>query len=178
MGSALSGDRTPRPNRRPLVSTATRADVFRMWDLGLLTPHNPKTGPFPLDWQPVSLGGFRPWFLCPQCGKRCRYLYVLNKVWGCRRCSGLGYLSERLSGGDRMEYFNRVQKPLFYKRMGAVPQVSPKGHPVIPPCPDGMDPIVYNDLVCDFLEQYLKALEWLEKKAYSMMKAAIAVISG
>lgn len=176
MGSVSSGDRRPRPNRRPLVNTAARADVFRMWDLGLLTPHSTHTGVLPLDWMPVALGGFRPWFLCPKCRGRCRYLYIVNRTWGCRRCSGLGYLSERLSGGDRLEYFHKVQKPLFYKRMGAPVQMSAKGYPIIPPRPEGMEPSVYDTLVSDFVEQYLKALEWYERRANAMMGAAIAML--
>lgn len=47
---------------------------------------------------PATLGGFRVFFLCPECGERARYLYVKSGYVRCRRCSGLGYRSQQERG--------------------------------------------------------------------------------
>ena len=41
-------------------------------------------------------GGYRPWWLCPDCGKRVDSLYlpVGRERLGCRRCCGLSYRSQ------------------------------------------------------------------------------------
>lgn len=46
---------------------------------------------------PCHLGGSRPWFLCPECQRRCAILYPVK----CRVCLGLHYASEHESPLDR-----------------------------------------------------------------------------
>jgi hypothetical protein len=40
-----------------------------------------------------SFGGSRPWFECPECGRRCKKLYILETrpAFGCRACHNLIY---------------------------------------------------------------------------------------
>lgn len=44
------------------------------------------------------LGGSRPWFICPTCGRRCAILYPVS----CRKCLRLYYTSEHRSVADRL----------------------------------------------------------------------------
>jgi hypothetical protein len=47
-------------------------------------------------------GGFRKWFLCPQCSKRIAILYELNNQYQCRKCHHLPYTSQRAPEFDRL----------------------------------------------------------------------------
>ena len=47
-----------------------------------------------LAWTCLSYGP-RMWFLCPQCTRRCAFLYLLNNLFRCRKCTGLVYKSQR-----------------------------------------------------------------------------------
>ncbi|WP_243302373.1 hypothetical protein [Geothrix oryzisoli] len=54
------------------------------------------TASVPLVWSRCTLGGERPWFLCPAvgCGRRVAILYCGANLL-CRRCLGLAYPSQR-----------------------------------------------------------------------------------
>ncbi|XFB08130.1 hypothetical protein AAGT13_09390, partial [Azotobacter salinestris] len=52
-----------------------------------------KDYPVPVTWTPCHLGGERPWFLCPYCGRRVAKLY-LQSVFACRHCLRLNYASQ------------------------------------------------------------------------------------
>lgn len=56
---------------------------------------------------PMRYGGFRWWFLCPQCLQRVSALYLpalAGARWfGCRRCYGLRYLTQRLEPVARLQ---------------------------------------------------------------------------
>ena len=39
-------------------------------------------------------GGFRPWFLCPSCGRRCGILYSFGSHYICRICGRLSHESQ------------------------------------------------------------------------------------
>lgn len=45
-------------------------------------------------------GGFRYWFLCPECARRCAILYIVPEL-RCRLCTGAHYKSEAFSPKDR-----------------------------------------------------------------------------
>lgn len=45
-------------------------------------------------WTPCHLGGARPWFLCPCCGRRVARLY-LRGLFACRQCQRLNYASQQ-----------------------------------------------------------------------------------
>ena len=42
-----------------------------------------------------GFGGSQPFFLCPACGGRVRYLYLTGAVFLCRKCSRLNYRANR-----------------------------------------------------------------------------------
>jgi hypothetical protein len=46
-------------------------------------------------------GGYRKWFLCPQCSRRSAVLYEMNRLYLCRKCHDLPYTSQRASEFDR-----------------------------------------------------------------------------
>jgi hypothetical protein len=46
-----------------------------------------------LDWESVFFGGARPWFLCPACSARRRFLHVKDGHVVCRGCANLAYAS-------------------------------------------------------------------------------------
>ena len=58
--------------------------------------------PVNLEWTRCNFGGSRPWFLCPAmgCGRRTATLYG-GRVYACRQCYHLAYLSQRQSRSDR-----------------------------------------------------------------------------
>jgi len=55
-----------------------------------------------LERTPCRFGGFRTWFLCPagRCGRRVAFLYG-GRIYACRNCYRLAYLSQRQSLCDR-----------------------------------------------------------------------------
>lgn len=64
----------------------------------------PITCPLWIDRTPCNYGGQRPWFLCPQCGRRCAVVYFggRNGRYACRNCLNLAYLSEAEDGIGRL----------------------------------------------------------------------------
>jgi hypothetical protein len=58
--------------------------------------------PVQLDWTSCTLGGQRPWFLCPAngCGGRVAILYCRG-IFACRHCYQLAYPSQREVAYDR-----------------------------------------------------------------------------
>jgi hypothetical protein len=59
-----------------------------------------KNYPVPVVWTPCHLGGCRPWFSCPCCGRRVAKLYG-GAVFACRHCWRLNYASQQASKRDR-----------------------------------------------------------------------------
>ena len=55
-----------------------------------------------LDKTPCHYGGYRRWFLCPQCKMRTLKLYEWNKRYLCRKCQDLPYTSQRIPEEDRL----------------------------------------------------------------------------
>ncbi len=56
--------------------------------------------PLAVTWTPCHLGGARPWFQCPCCGRRVAKLYG-GAVFACRHCRSLNYASQQASKRDR-----------------------------------------------------------------------------
>ena len=58
--------------------------------------------PVRLSWTPCTYGGQRAWWLCPAvgCGRRVAVLYG-GKVYACRHCHQLAYLTQREQPYDR-----------------------------------------------------------------------------
>lgn len=56
--------------------------------------------PVAIAWTPCHLGGERPWFCCPDCGRRVLKLYGGSRFI-CRRCRQLNYPCQQTSKRDR-----------------------------------------------------------------------------
>ena len=50
---------------------------------------------------PGTLGGFRTWFACPYCKRRCAKLFLSGGFFACTECLGLPYQAQRESPGRR-----------------------------------------------------------------------------
>jgi hypothetical protein len=50
---------------------------------------------------PGTLGGFRTWFACPYCKRRCAKLFLSGRFFACTECLGLPYQAQRESPGRR-----------------------------------------------------------------------------
>jgi len=54
-----------------------------------------------------GFGGSQPFFLCPACGGRVRYLYLTGAVFLCCKCSRLNYRSQQETRSDSMYYYDK-----------------------------------------------------------------------
>ena len=54
-----------------------------------------------------GFGGSQPFFLCPVCGERRRYLYLSRTLFLCRKCSRLNYRSQQETRSDCMYYYQK-----------------------------------------------------------------------
>lgn len=61
-----------------------------------------------LSFTPCNFGGSRPWYDCPDCGRRVAILYHWKQWWFCRTCLGLTYSSSQ--GGDLDRAIRQVGK--------------------------------------------------------------------
>ncbi|HXW80791.1 MAG TPA: hypothetical protein VEJ84_14910 [Acidimicrobiales bacterium] len=52
-------------------------------------------------WTFPHYGGRRPWWLCPDCERRCAFMFLVADHLNCRRCAGLTYRSSQLSRSCR-----------------------------------------------------------------------------
>lgn len=81
-----------------------------------------------LNWTDCNYGSWRPWFICPGCGRRAAILYAC-KYFYCRICHDLAYPSENEEQFDRL--FRKVwtirdqlkaprdmTRPILYKPKG------------------------------------------------------------
>lgn len=109
-----------------------------------------------IEWTHPYFGGKRPWFVCPNCGKRISKLYKpkTDQLFRCRSCHALSYQS-RKEGNDRLAItlnkINRLKKKLGV--CGATEYTS------LPPRPKGQHKKTYKRL----LEQLLAAEEEAQK---------------
>jgi len=58
-----------------------------------------------IDWTICTYGGTRPWFRCPACGRRARFLYLARQHFVCRTCAKLTYRSRRVHRDTATEGF-------------------------------------------------------------------------
>lgn len=54
-------------------------------------------------------GGTRPFFLCPRCGGRVRFLYFRFELFRCRTCNQLNYQSQQVTRDDLYPYYKGVK---------------------------------------------------------------------
>lgn len=69
---------------------------------------------------PCHLGGYRNWFFCPKCDRRCEILYT-GMPFRCRECHNLSYASQSESKKDRG--YRRARK--INKRLGGNGSIFP-----------------------------------------------------
>lgn len=73
-----------------------RADALRVTlAYRLCYPSEGAEGLLSLTWTPCRIGGTRPWFVCPECGRRAGKVYESAGRFSCRLCCGLVYKSQR-----------------------------------------------------------------------------------
>lgn len=51
-----------------------------------------------------SLGGSRPWFVCPSCRRRAVKLYLRDSKFRCRICQGLRYTTQSMVRVERLRF--------------------------------------------------------------------------
>jgi hypothetical protein len=73
-----------------------------------------------IEWTPCHLGGKRPWFQCPGCGKRAARLYCAAEIFKCRRCHNLVYATQRLTPFGRT--LRRAQR--IRQKLGGSPNIA------------------------------------------------------
>jgi hypothetical protein len=82
---------------RMMADGLPRVDIFKLNREGLLGVEAPSIMlgkvQVSLDWEAVNFGSARPWFLCPTCTTRRRFLWLYDGRIGCTACLGLAYAS-------------------------------------------------------------------------------------
>ena len=92
--------------------TRPRAAAPAVWPLSRQTPDILVDGTrITVTWDEPMAGVGRPWFECPACGRRCRYVY-LRDVIACRTCHRLDYASRHLHRS-----VPRVHRVMRWRRM-------------------------------------------------------------
>jgi hypothetical protein len=81
------------------IEAESRDRVRLRYQVTIRGERQAKDYPVPVTWTPCHLGGERPWFLCPCCGRRVAKLY-LQSVFACRHCRRLNYRSQQASKRD------------------------------------------------------------------------------
>lgn len=90
-------------------------------------------------------GGSRAYWLCPRCGRRCRYLYFKNHRFQCRECAKLNYRCQQRTN-DSTNYARDGLK-LAREKLGWEPpfDICPAEFPyVTPDKPKGMHWATYR----------------------------------
>ena len=70
-----------------------------------------------LSYSPNGFGGRQPFFLCPECGGRVRFLYLAKQRFLCRGCARLNYRSQQRTKGSTaafdvgLEYARKALSP-------------------------------------------------------------------
>ncbi len=125
-----------------------RADGLR---LRYATESDDITQQVSVEWQPMHLGGHRPWFHCPRCGDRCGTLHAPppDCRFYCRDCHDLGYRSERSDPITRAQLrFQKIHERIDGRRL------HPSEYLVPPDKPDGMHQSTYESLIDDLEEAF------------------------
>jgi len=84
-----------------------------------------------------NYSGQRYYFLCPSCGRRCRFLYFHQLHFKCRQCAQLNYRSQQVTKGPN-EAAHRLNR-FLQEKLGFDRQLSPfELGQVLPERPKGM----------------------------------------
>jgi hypothetical protein len=85
----------PEGRQNRVAGPALRLDIFRLnreRGIGVSADHVVLGGfRVGVGWEPVNFGGARPWFLCPGCSARRRFMYLPRVL--CHTCADLTYAS-------------------------------------------------------------------------------------
>ncbi len=108
-------------------------------------------------WTPCNFGGQRPWFRCPDCGRRALILYA-GSHYACRQCHGLYYECQRSRG--RWSALTKLQRLRI--RLGGSASLSEP----FPKRPKGMHHATY--------EQLKRQAEQLETDHVAVMREQMA----
>lgn len=102
----------------------------------------------PISWtDQANIGGKRPWWLCPGCGRRCRYLYG-GRLFLCRECHGLTYVTSQKSKAERPMEQVRARMWAIRRRLRATGGLWDP----LPDRPKGMHRRTYARLVGEYAE--------------------------
>ena len=93
--------------------------------------------PVYIAWTDCNFGGWRAWFVCPGCQRRCQVLYIWDDVL-CRICHGLVYESQTLQKVQRRV----IQIGKRRKKVGGTSDIMSD----FPPKPKGMHWSTYEGL--------------------------------
>ena len=105
-------EKTPRIDSFELALTNTWGGIFCNWKYLDIYQEKDFCEIFPPNGYKINLshkrngyGGEQTFFLCPECGKRVRYLY-LTQGFLCRTCAKLNYRSQQQTR-DSMTYYHK-----------------------------------------------------------------------
>jgi len=86
----------------------------------------------------TNFNGRRPWFRCPDCGRRCGVLYGAGRLFSCRKCADLLYSSQKEDWAERK--IRKARK--IRQQLGGPPDVMEP----FPDKPKGMHRTTYERL--------------------------------
>lgn len=125
-------------------------------DREIVEVHHPKQGwseTLELSRKVNGYGGSQAFFLCPDCGRRARYLYQVGTTFLCRKCAQVNYRSQQETRSGSM-YFYRKGMALVEKRLASWPLVCPDGFSFcawVPERPRYMHQSTYRRYLARFL---------------------------
>ena len=82
------------------VEVDAEADTAHLYMLGWR-----KSATVKLSHKRNGYGGEQIFFLCPECGQRVRYLYLMGCRFLCRKCAGLNYRSQQKTEDSMTDYY-------------------------------------------------------------------------
>lgn len=93
-------------------------------------------------------GGARPFLICPDCGRRVRFLYLRWRVFRCRSCARLNYASQQRTKDEFAPYYAAVKmlREQFKTPEGQIPVPMDLPH-FFPDKPKGMRWATYSALM-------------------------------
>lgn len=102
MSFVWSWNRGGEPAGSVSVSVTPRESVTLTYVMTVDERKRTHTANIGLAYVPCPLGGTRPWFRCPNCGRRVGLLYLRHRRFACRHCQEVAYASQSEDELDRM----------------------------------------------------------------------------
>lgn len=117
---------------------------------------------------PGTLGGQRPWFACPACGKRVAVIYGAGRHFACRKCKGLAYESQTEREDDRAaRKADRIRKRLGWP----AGILNPSGGK-----PKGMHWRTFSRLSAEHDDLVLQAMEGMARQL-GLLRRSLATVN-